>query len=74
VDTITEKVERLTDALIGLTGISGRLFEAQAQTERSLRETDARLTAHIASVESHLDVVIEMFEKHLQKDHGSTPS
>jgi uncharacterized protein YoxC len=85
---LTEKTDRIADALIGLTGIVGRvadrverLAEAQEETSHQLRETsrrleetDARLTGHIQVVESHLDSLIAMFERHLREDHGHRPS
>jgi hypothetical protein len=73
--------KKLSDGLIGLTTIVGRVVdsvgqiaEAQKRTDEQLRATDARLTEHISTVESHLNVVIEMFERHLREDHGHRPS
>jgi hypothetical protein len=75
----------MADGLVGLTGIVGRLAtnldHFAAEHDRQLREAreqleaaDADLRSHIRDVESHLDVVIEMFERHLREDHGSRPS
>ena len=30
--------------------------------------------SHIQTVESHLDVLIQLFERHLRDDHGHRPS
>jgi hypothetical protein len=87
-ERLSGKTDRIAEGLIGLTGIVGRvterleqLAEAQQLTDRQLKETnqqlanmDARLTGHISTVESHLNVVIEMFERHLREDHGRRPS
>lgn len=50
-----------------------------AEHDRQLRETreqleaaDADLRGYIRDVESHLRAVIEMFERHLREDHGSS--
>ena len=73
-EKLSAKTDRMTEGIIGLTGIIGQLAEAQQRTDQQLRETDARLTEHIKTVESHLNVVIEMFERHLREDHGHRPS
>jgi hypothetical protein len=87
-ERLSEKTDLIADGLIGLTGIVGRIAEAQERTDRqlketdaqlketraALKETDAQLSEHIKTVESHLDVVIEMFERHLREDHGQRPS
>jgi hypothetical protein len=74
-------LEQVTSGLVGLTAIVGQVVDsvsqiaaAQKRTDEQLRATDARLSEHITSVESHLDVVIEMFERHLREDHGHRPS
>ena len=52
-----------------------------AEHDRQLREAreqleaaDADLRSYIRDVESHLNGVIEMFERHLREDHGTKPS
>ena len=77
-DRITEQTERISDALIGLTGIVGRLAEAQAHTDLQLKETnkrlensESRLSADIREFESQLN---EAFERRLRDDHGHRPS
>lgn len=88
VTALSAKTDRIADGLLGLTAIVGRvtdsvgqLAEAQARTDRQLKETaaqlketDERLGEHIKTVESHLDVVIEMFERRLQKEDDPGPS
>jgi uncharacterized phage infection (PIP) family protein YhgE len=84
-EQLTGKVNLMADGLAGLTGIMGRLAtnleHSAAEHDRQLRESreqleaaDADLRSYIRDVESHLDVVIEMFERHLREDHGSKPS
>jgi chromosome segregation ATPase len=83
-EQLREKTERISDAMIGLTGIVGRvadrverLAEAQQETDRQLRELREALThtdVHINDVESHLNILIAMFERHLREDHGHRPS
>ena len=74
------RLDRVEDALVGLTGIVGRVAENQEQTSRHVgelraaqSETDAQLKRTDAQPErtgERLDVVIAMFERHLQEDHG----
>ena len=73
-DQLSGKTDQIAVGLIGLTGIVGQLAAAQQRTDQQLRDTDARLSKHLDSVESHLNVVIEMFERHLREDHGQRPS
>jgi hypothetical protein len=73
-ERLSGKTDLIADGLIGLTGIVGRIADAQERTDRQLKETDARLSEHIKTVESHLNVVVEMFERHLREDHGRRPS
>ena len=82
------KIDQVTSGLVGLTAIVGQVVDSVSQiavaqkrtdeqlraTNEQLRATDARLSEHITTVESHLDVVIEMFERHLREDHGHRPS
>jgi hypothetical protein len=77
-DRISEKSERIQDALVGLTGIVGRLAESQQETDRrfmqyarEFRKADARLASYIRKVETQL---LELFERHLREDHGHRPS
>jgi ABC-type transporter Mla subunit MlaD len=125
-EKLTIKTDRMTDAIIGLTGIVGRLADQQERTEgivgrladqqeyvigivtriadqqnrtdeqiretngqlgetnAQLRETNAQLREtntrvdevgqYIKTVEAHLNIVVEMFERHLREDHGQRPS
>jgi chromosome segregation ATPase len=84
IDALSAKTDRIADGLIGLTGIVGRLATAQETTDQQIRELDrqaaetklrmSELGDYIKTVESHLNVVIEMFERHLREDHGPRPS
>ncbi len=78
---LSTKTDLIAEGLIGLTGIVGRigdhverLAEAQARTDEQLRETDQRLSANFERADAHLNVVIDMFERHLREDHGHDPS
>jgi len=84
-EQLSGKVDRMADGLVGLTGIVGRLAATvdhfAAEHDRQLRETrehleaaDADLRSYIRDVESHLSLLIDMFERHLREDHGSKPS
>jgi len=73
----TDRFDRLTDGVVGLTGIVGQLAASQQRTDeqlRELRESDARLQEQIRETDAHLNIVIEMFERHLREDHGRPPS
>jgi hypothetical protein len=70
-EKLSGKTDRIADAIIGLTGIVGRLADRQERTDQHLRETDARLSEHIKTVESQLH---QMFDRHLREDHGYRPS
>jgi hypothetical protein len=78
IEKLSAKTDLLADGLIGLTGLVGRVTEGLAeqmaigdqQLQQRLEETDRRLSEHIGTVESHLNVVIQMFERHLREDHG----
>jgi len=87
-EKLTIKTDRIADGVIGLTGVVGRLAEAQERTEQTLRATaeqvrenetrlsqaDAELREYIRTVEAHLNILIEMFERHLRDSHGERPS
>lgn len=78
---LTGIVGRVTDSV-------GQLAEGHAETDKRLedaetrlkeadarfREADARLSDQIRAVESHLGVVIDMFERHLRSDQNPPPS
>ena len=81
IEKLTVKTDRIADGLIGLTGLVGRLGEAQERTDQQLRDNDARLSQadaelreYIRTVEAHLNILIEMFERHLRDSHGERPS
>jgi hypothetical protein len=88
IEKLTVKTDRVADGLIGLTGLVGRLAEAQERTDQQVRATaeqlqttdarhsqaDLELREYIKTVESHLNILIEMFERHLRDSHGERPS
>ncbi|MBF8300507.1 MAG: hypothetical protein HW394_877 [Acidobacteria bacterium] len=81
IEKLSAKTEQVADGLIGLTTIVGhvvdsvsQIADAQKRTDEQLLATDARLSESINRVESHLNAVIEMFERHLREDHGHRPS
>jgi ABC-type transporter Mla subunit MlaD len=63
VGRLAERVDGLAERVDGLAERMNELTTAQQLTDRQLRE-----------VESNLNVVIQMFERHLREDHGRTPS
>ena len=76
-EKLTAKTDRLTDAVVGLTGIVGRLAEGHERLRESQERTDARLrelAEQAKRTEANLDALIDMFERHLREDHGSAPS
>lgn len=83
-EKLTAKTDRLTDAIVGLTGIVGRLAdgherlrEAQQRTDEQLRATDMRLgelAEQAKQTEANLDALIDTFERHLREDHRTPPS
>ena len=76
-EKLSAKTDRMTDGIVGLTAIVGHLHGAQQRTDEQFRRTDTRLSElgeYIKTVESHLNVLIEMFERHLREDHGHRPS
>lgn len=74
---LSQRTDQVAQGLIGLTAIVGQVVdsvstiaEAQKRTDEQLRQlaTDHRAT------ESHLNVVVEMFARHLREDHDQRPS
>ena len=73
-EKLSAKTDRMTEGIIGLAAIVGA---AQQRTDEQFQRTDTRLNElgeYIKTVESHLNVLIEMFERHLREDHGHRPS
>jgi hypothetical protein len=62
-----ERLGRVESALVGLTGIVGRVADVQEQAERRME----RLAEAQARTEEHLGIVVTMFERHLREDHGA---
>ena len=69
-DQLSAKTDQIAVGLLGLTGIVGQLAALQQRTDKRMDD----LGEYIRSVESHLNVVIEVFERHLREDHGRPPS
>jgi len=74
----TDQQLRDTNARLGeLTGVVGNLATQQERTNQQLRDTNAQLgelSDHVKTVESHLDLLIQTFERHLREEHGRRPS
>ena len=65
-EKLSAKTNLIADGLVGLTAIVGQVVAAQLRTDeqlRELREADIRLGRRIEQVDSHLNVVIDMFER-----------
>ena len=78
---LSSRTDRIAEGLIGLTGLVGMVNRSvgdlAARTDEMMRDTKARmddLGAYISKVEAHLNVVIDMFDRHLREDHGRRPS
>jgi ABC-type transporter Mla subunit MlaD len=74
VDRVVDSVGRVVDSVGRVVDGVSEIAEAQKRTDEQLRATDARLGEHIGRVEAHLNIVIEMFDRHLREDHGHRPS
>ena len=87
-DRIAEGLIGLTAIVGRVTDSVGQLAESQARTDQQLKdaetrlkeadaqykEADARLSEQIRTVEFHLNVVIEMFERRLREEDDPGPS
>lgn len=83
-EKLSAKTDRMMEGIVGLTAIVGHLHGAQQRTDEQFKRTDEQfrrtdtrlneLGEYIKTVESHLNVLIEMFERHLREDHGHRPS
>ena len=58
-DQLSGKTDQIAGGLIGLTGIVGQLAAVQQRSDKRLDE----LGEYIKTVESHLNIIIEMFER-----------
>lgn len=75
-----ERLDRVEDALLTVTGVIGRqaerhdaLTEGQAKTDEQLRRTDEQLERtgeRLAALGERVDTVVNLFERHLRVDHG----
>jgi hypothetical protein len=83
-DRLSEKSDRMMEAIVGLTGIAGqtvgmveRLAAAQHRSDERMTRIEeqlARTDEQLARTDAHLGVLIDMFERHLRDDHGREPS
>jgi len=69
-EALSVKTDRVADGLIGLTTIVGHVVDSVSQ----IAEAQKRTTEQVQRTDAHLDVVIDMFERHLHEDHGHRPS
>jgi len=73
-EKLSAKTDQVADGLIGLTAIVGRVVDSVAQIAEAQKRTDEQLRATDARLRSHLNVVVQMFERHLREDHGRRPT
>lgn len=68
-----ERLDRVEDALVGLTGIVGRQADNHEQLAKhvaDLRGAQAATDVQLRRTDERLDIVIALFERHLRADHG----
>lgn len=75
-----ERLDRVEDALLTVTGVIGRqadrleeLAAGQAKTDEQLRRTDEQLGRtgeQLMALGERVDIVVNLFERHLREDHG----
>ena len=71
------EIDKLKEAVLGLSGIAGHTLRVVEQLGAHQQRTDERLrelAEQVQRTDSHLDVLIQMFERHLRDDHGPRPS
>jgi len=61
--SLTSIVDGLTSIVGGLASIVGRVVDSVSEVAVAQKRT-----------EEHLDIVVDMFERHLREDHGHRPS
>ena len=69
-ERLSGRTDRIAEGVLGLTGIVGQLAASQQRTDEHLRE----LRDQIRETDSHLSIVVDMFERHLREDHGRPPA
>ena len=77
IEALSAKTDRVADGLIGLTTIVGHVVDSVskiAEAQKRTTEQVQRIAEQVERTDSHLDVVIQMFERHLREDHGHRPS
>ena len=73
IDRLAAKTEQVTDGLIGLTAIVGRLVEAQGRTDEQLRATGEQMRAtdqQLRATDVRVSQLTERLGRHLNDDHG----
>jgi hypothetical protein len=69
-ETLSGSVDQVASGLIGLTSIVGGLASIVGRVVDSVSE----VAVAQKRTEEHLDIVVDMFERHLREDHGHRPS
>jgi len=67
------RLGRVESALVALTGVLGRLSERSERHDveiAELRAAQAKTDEQMRLSGERLDVVVNMFERHLREDHG----
>jgi uncharacterized protein YhaN len=68
IDRLAGKTEQVTEGLIGLTAVMGRLVESQARTDEQMRITGEQMRA----TDARLNELTQRFTQHLRDDHGDS--
>ncbi len=67
---LSDKTDQIADGLLGLTALVGRVVDKVEQ----LADSQERTQQQLAETDHRLNVVVDMFERHLREDHGRKPS
>ena len=65
-----ERLDRVEDGLLTVVGVLGRLTDQCEQQFARLTASQARTDEQLNRTGERLDVVVNMFERHLREDHG----
>jgi maltodextrin utilization protein YvdJ len=77
VGQVVDSVSHIAEAQMRTTEAQMRTDEQLMRTDEQLKQTDEQLKQtdeQLQRTESHLNVVIQMFERHLREAHGQGPS
>jgi hypothetical protein len=72
-ERLSAKTDSIAEGVIGLTRIVGLIGGHVGDLARQVGDLAAaqqRTDEHLRTVDTHLNVLIEMFERHLREDHG----